>query len=66
MRGLNPDKGIPLGNVTSQIFANIYLNELDQFIKHKLKAEYLGHFSHTADLQSVNTLKNSVFLTLTN
>jgi len=66
MLGLNPDKGIPLGNVSSQIFANIYLNELDQFIKHKLKAEYLGHFSHTADPQSVNTFKNSVFLTLIN
>ena len=30
-------QGLPLGNVTSQLFANIYLNELDQFIKHKLK-----------------------------
>jgi len=29
-----------LGNVTSQLFANIYLNELDQFIKHKLKIKY--------------------------
>ena len=34
------DVGIPLGNLTSQIFANIYLNELDQFIKHKLKIKY--------------------------
>ena len=33
-------KGIPLGNVISQLFANIYLNELDQFIKHKLKEKY--------------------------
>jgi len=33
-------KGLPLGNVTSQLFANIYLNEFDQFIKHKLKANY--------------------------
>ena len=32
--------GLPLGNVTSQIFANIYLNELDQFVKHKLKEKY--------------------------
>lgn len=32
--------GIPLGNVTSQLFANIYLNGLDQFIKHKFKAKY--------------------------
>lgn len=33
-------KGMPLGNLTSQFFANVYLNELDQFIKQKLKAEY--------------------------
>lgn len=32
-------KGLPLGNVTSQLFANIYLNEPDQFIKHSLKAK---------------------------
>jgi RNA-directed DNA polymerase len=31
---------MPLGNLTSQFFANIYLNELDQFIKHKIKAKY--------------------------
>ncbi|MDP3661405.1 MAG: reverse transcriptase domain-containing protein [bacterium] len=36
----SPHKGLPLGNVTSQIFANIYLNELDQFVKHTLKAQY--------------------------
>ncbi len=35
-----PDKGMPLGNWTSQFFANIYLNELDQFVKHRLKAKY--------------------------
>lgn len=29
--------GIPIGNYTSQVFANIYLNELDQYVKHKLK-----------------------------
>ncbi|MEK9178294.1 MAG: reverse transcriptase/maturase family protein, partial [Patescibacteria group bacterium] len=33
-------KGIPLGNLTSQIFANIYMNELDQFVKHKLRVKY--------------------------
>ena len=33
-------RGMPLGNWTSQFFANIYLNELDQFVKHKLKAKY--------------------------
>ena len=34
------DKGLPLGNITSQLFANIYLNELDQFVKHKLKIKH--------------------------
>ena len=33
-------KGLPLGNLTSQLFANIYLNEFDQFIKHHLKVIY--------------------------
>jgi len=37
---IQPEKGLPLGNVTSQIFANIYMNELDQFAKHILKAKY--------------------------
>jgi hypothetical protein len=31
---------MPLGNLTSQFFANVYLNELDHFVKHKLKAKY--------------------------
>ena len=31
--------GLPLGNLTSQLFSNIYLNEFDQFVKHKLKAK---------------------------
>ena len=31
---------MPLGNLTSQFFANVYLNELDQFVKHNLKAKY--------------------------
>jgi retron-type reverse transcriptase len=33
-------KGLPIGNLTSQFFANVYMNELDQFIKHSLKAKY--------------------------
>ncbi len=33
-------KGMPLGNLTSQFFANVYLNALDQFVKHKLKAKF--------------------------
>lgn len=32
--------GIPLGNVTSQVLANLYLNELDHFAKRKLKIKH--------------------------
>lgn len=37
---LGPTFGLPIGNLTSQFFANVYLNELDQFIKHQLKARW--------------------------
>lgn len=32
--------GLPLGNLTSQLFVNIYMNEFDQFVKHQLKVHY--------------------------
>lgn len=34
------DRGTPIGNLTSQLFANIYLNELDHFLKDKLAIEH--------------------------
>ena len=34
------EKGLEIGNYTSQMFANIYLNEIDQYVKHKLKIKY--------------------------
>jgi retron-type reverse transcriptase len=35
-----PGKGMPLGNLTSQFFANVYLGEFDHFVKHKLHARF--------------------------
>ena len=32
--------GLPLGNLTSQLLVNIYMNDFDQFVKHKLGAKY--------------------------
>lgn len=32
--------GLPLGNLTSQLLVNVYMNEFDRFVKHKLKAKY--------------------------
>jgi RNA-directed DNA polymerase len=37
--------GLPLGNLTSQIFVNIYMNVFDQFVKHRLKAKYYIRYS---------------------
>lgn len=38
------EKGIEIGNYTSQVFANIYLNEVDQYIKHELKIKYYARY----------------------
>lgn len=38
-RGKN-NVGLPLGNLTSQLLANVYMNEFDQFVKIKLKTKY--------------------------
>jgi hypothetical protein len=38
--------GLPLGNLTSQLFSNVYMNRFDQFMKHKLK---IKHYIRYAD-----------------
>lgn len=38
-------KGIPIGNLTSQLFANVYMNEFDQFVKHKLRVKNYGRYT---------------------
>jgi len=48
-----PGKGLPLGNVTSQLFANIYMNEFDQFVKHRLKVKY--YIRYCDDFVILNT-----------
>jgi len=51
--GLPPDKslftaevncGLPIGNLTSQLFANIYLNEFDHYVKRDLGIKYYGRY----------------------
>ncbi len=38
------DCGLPIGNLTSQLFSNIYLNELDQYVKRALKCKHYGRY----------------------
>lgn len=37
---VNRGVGLPLGNLTSQLFVNVYMNEFDRFIKDGLKVKY--------------------------
>jgi hypothetical protein len=39
-----PSRGLPIGNLSSQFFANIYLNELDQYVKHTLKVKQYARY----------------------
>ncbi len=38
-------QGLPIGNLTSQLFANIYMNEFDQFMKHKLQVRHYARYT---------------------
>ncbi len=38
-------KGAPIGNLTSQIFTNIYLNDFDQYVKHRLRIKHYLRFA---------------------
>ncbi len=62
---------MPLGGVTSQFFANVYLNELDQFVKHNFKVKYYIRyvddfviFHHEPN--ELNKYKNTIKNFLTN
>lgn len=53
--------GLPIGNLTSQFYSNVYLNELDQFCKHTLKIHYYVRyvddiviFDHNPDIINYN------------
>lgn len=59
-----PGLGLPLGNLTSQLLINIYLNEFDQFVKHQVKAKYYIRYADDFVVfsQSKAELKNILIL----
>jgi retron-type reverse transcriptase len=57
---VTPGVGLPLGNVTSQLFANVYLNELDQSVKHVLKAKY--YLRYCDDFIILDTSKEALLV----
>ena len=61
--GLDPAKsmlhlenglGLPIGNLTSQLFSNVYLNVFDQFMKRELKCRYYGRYVDDAAVVSAD------------
>ena len=42
---VNSGVGIPIGNLTSQLFANIYMNQFDYFVKHSLKVKHFVRYT---------------------
>jgi len=38
------NRGLPIGNLTSQLFGNVYLNDFDHFVKHRLGMKYYGRY----------------------
>ncbi|MDD2870384.1 MAG: reverse transcriptase domain-containing protein [Candidatus Gracilibacteria bacterium] len=39
-----PGTGLPIGNLTSQLFSNIYLSDFDKYVKNELKCKYYGRY----------------------
>lgn len=52
--GATSCRGIPLGNLTSQLFANVYMNEFDQFVKHRLRVRNYIRYADDFVLLSEN------------
>jgi hypothetical protein len=44
MKNLQPGLGLPIGNLTSQLYSNVYLNVFDQFVKRELKCQHYGRY----------------------
>ena len=59
---LGIEKGVPIGNLTSQLFANIYLGELDRFVKQELKVKY--YLRYTDDFLIISEDKEYLEKTL--
>jgi len=53
-----PEKGMPLGNLTSQFFANFYLDEFDHFVKEQLRAKY--YIRYVDDFVILHISKNTL------
>lgn len=61
---IQPEIGLPLGNLTSQLFVNIYMNEFDQFAKHALKAKIYLRYCDDFVILSENKERLLIYIPL--
>lgn len=59
----NENKGLPLGNLTSQLLVNVYMNEFDQYAKHVLGARYYIRYADDFVFLSDNREELEIMLT---
>ena len=57
--------GLPIGNLTSQLFSNVYLNELDQYVKRELGCKHYGRYVDdfyvvSVDLDKLHVVEKSI------
>jgi len=60
-------KGIPLGNITSQVFANIYLNVLDTYVKKELRCRFYVRYNDdfvilSESRENLEKIRNAVII----
>ena len=58
----SPQRGLPLGNLTSQLFGNVYLNEFDHFVKHGLKMRHYIRYCDDFIILSTDVIKLAEFI----
>ena len=66
-----PGKGVPLGNITSQIFANIYLNVLDHYIKKELRCRFYVRYNDdfvilSESFEKLEQIRNKIIIFVKN
>jgi hypothetical protein len=50
MRFVEKGLGLPIGNLTSQLYSNVYMNPFDQYVKRELLCRYYGRYVDDSDM----------------
>jgi hypothetical protein len=50
MRFVEKGLGLPIGNLTSQLYSNVYMNPFDQYVKREILCRYYGRYVDDSDM----------------